>query len=220
MVRTAVTAVLTVCLGIVAIAPCTAAQPAEAAAVEIKETAVVASGVTPGATVVFFGVSHESDGYRLRLAEYGDVVTDEDRDGEVRYEIGRPISSNAVFVAVDLRGGRRAMAAGSFAPLKRKQLPPSALRAPAQGKPAHIDHPSDFTIFWIVRPGIGAWRHAVRDGGPDDGDGTRNGRSTARLDRFAIHPAWPAAPDDFRPGDLVFAVDPFSLDVSELTHGH
>ena len=220
MVYTGVFRVLVICLGIAAVAQHTAAQPADNAAVRIEETSVVASGVTPGATVVFFGISHEGDGYRLRLAEYADIVTDDDRDGQVRYEIGRPISSNAVFVAVDLRGGRRAMASGSFAPLKRNQLPSAALHAPANGHVARIDLPSDFTIFWIVRPGTGAWRHAVRDGGPDDGDGTRDGRATARLDRFTGPPAWPAAPDDFRPGDLVFAVDPMTLAVSDLTHGN
>lgn len=219
MVHTVVFRVLVVCFCIVAFTYTMAAEQPEAA-VQIKETSVVATGVTPGATVVFFGVSHETDGYRLRLVEYADVVTDDDRDGEVRYEIGRPISSNAVFAAVDIRAGRRGLAAGSFAPLNRKQLPSSALHAPANGNPARIDHASELAIFWIVRPGLGAWRHTVRDGGPDDGDVTPDGRATARLDRFVGLPAWPAAPTDFRPGDLVFAIDPLSLTVSELTRGN
>ena len=64
-----------------------------------------ASGVTPGGSVVWFGVGRELHHLTPFVVRRSQVVTDDDRDGTVEWTLDRTIPVESIWVAVDLTTG-------------------------------------------------------------------------------------------------------------------
>lgn len=188
-----------------------------AAAVEpvlsFSAEAVTASGLTPGGQVVWFGVAREIAERSATLVRRDEVAIDDDRDGEVRLELGRPVPLQSIWVAVDLATGAAAVAAPEGYPLRRLDLPGRSI-GHAAGKPDWIEDDRGFVEVLLVRPGQGAWGATVGDGGEADDDGSYDGRLMASLDRMrGVGASPPAAPASFSPRDVVVVIDPNRMEI-------
>lgn len=102
--------------------PLFAGQPV----LRFEERAVLAR-VTAGATTVWFAVHHGSDGQRLRIAELSALMSDEDRDGEIRYPIDG--IQRSVWMVVDLESGEYHIAAPARARADCRKPPDRVLPA-------------------------------------------------------------------------------------------
>lgn len=173
-----------------------------------EPAAVVASGVTPKGKVVWFSVARELADYAATIVRRDQVVEDEDGDGKVRLEVGKPVPVQSVWIAVDLTSGAFAVAVpeGSIA----SEMPQPG-RNPGRGeagKPEWVEVDRQYLELAVVRPGLGAWALTLGDGGGADEDGATDGSITASLARMRSLGASPAAPDRFSPRDVVAVVDP------------
>lgn len=176
-----------------------------------EPTAVVASGVTPKGKVVWFGVARELADYAATVVRRDQVLEDEDGDGKVRLEIGKPLPVHSVWIAVDLASGAWTAAVpegSSAAELPQPGRNPDRGEA---GRPEWVEVNRRYLEIAVVRPSLGAWALTLGDGGGNDGDGATDGSITASLARMRSLEGSPAAPDRFSPRDVVAVVDPNRL---------
>lgn len=182
------------------------AQPAPSLAFE--PAAVVASGVTPRGKVVWFSVARETADYAATLVRRDKVLEDEDGDGKVRLDVGRPVPVQSVWIAVDLASGTYAVAAPEGSSAAELPMPGRNPGRGEAGRPDWVEVDRAFLEIAVVRPGAGAWALTLGDGGGSDEDGATDGSITASLARMRSLGDSPAAPDRFSPRDVVAVVDP------------
>jgi hypothetical protein len=195
-------------LFILAAAPL-AAQPA----ISFEPAAVVASGISPGGQVAWFGVARESEDHAAKIVRRETVAADDDRDGAVRLDLGREVPRASIWVAVDLATGKAAIATPEGFPLRRIGLPgPGAV--PGGTGPDRLELNRGYLELLVVRPGIGVWGATVGDGGEMDDDGAYDGRVSVALAHLRADGTSPAAPQSLGPGDLLVAIDPNEMEVA------
>jgi hypothetical protein len=174
---------------------------------------VAVSGITPKAQVAWFSVAREISGYAAAVVRRDLVAGDDDGDGVVFYKLDRDVPRQSVWVAVDLSNGAAAVAAPGDFPL-RDVTPAHLGRGQGlAGQPewTELDRPQ--VELLVVRPGAGAWVLTVGDGGQNDDSPAADGLLVASLSRLRNSLAGgPPAPDAFKAGDLVFAIDPNRLE--------
>ena len=181
--------------------------------ITFADKAVLASGLTPGRTVVWFGVEHRVD------AEYSGDMTQRyavgtaAADGTARLELAQSPAPRSFWVAVDLDSGALAVAAPDGYRLAKPRNP--ARLGAGQGAEAdEILDDRPYLMGLTVRPGLGAWSFAGGDGGPRDEDGENNGHLRFALDRLDPLPGSPAAPAKLAGNDLWILVDPLAMEIS------
>ena len=186
--------------------------------ISFEESAVTASGMTPGKAVVWFGVEHRVD------AEYsGDIFQfyrtgTAAADGTARLDLDHAPAPRSFWVAVDLDSGAFDVAGPNGYRLAR----PSKLPRLGAGQGAKADELLDdhtYLMGLMVRPGEGAWSFTGGDGGPRDEDGQSDGRLRFALDRFDPLPGSPPAPARIKATDLWFVVDPMTMEISRSLGG-
>lgn len=178
--------------------------------VEFDETAVTLSGITPGGEVVVYWLARGVRGFSPWTSRLVDVVSDEDLDGRIRYELEGRVPEESIWAVVDRTTGLVATGSPLDGPL-REIAPPRGLVSTLAGE-GHFDEEAYRRDLLVVRPGVGdgagAWVGSLTDGGSFDGDGARDGQVRARLDR--LEPAvedGPPPPARFRPGDVLVVGD-------------
>lgn len=184
-----------------------AAEPPE---VEFNEIEVLASGVTPGGRAAFWWLARGADGFTPWTARLSEVVIDDDGDGAVSLGFEEGVPEDSVWAVVDLRSGEYALASPAAGPLREVE-PPRGLVASLPGRGEIEDERRRLEVL-VVRPGAdgesGAWTGSAEDGGAGDGDGRRDGRTQAQLERLEpLEEAGPPPPRTLRVGDLVVAGD-------------
>lgn len=178
--------------------------------IAFEESAVAADGLTPGKTVVWFGVEHRVDadysGDIYQFYRIGTVAA----DGTARLDLDHAPAPRSFWVAVDLDSGAFDVKGPNGYRLAR----PAKLPRLGQGANADellAEHPSLMGL--MVRPGEGAWAFGGGDGGPHDEDGKSDGHLRLALDQFDPLPGSPAAPARIRGTDLWFVVDPIAMEI-------
>jgi len=181
-----------------------------------EEAAVTASGLTPGKTVVWFGVEHRVDadysGDIFQFYRTGTAAA----DGTARLDLDHAPAPRSFWVAVDLDSGAFDVAG----PNGYRLAKPSKLPHLGQGANADElldDHP--YLMGLMVRPGEGAWAFTGGDGGPRDEDGKSDGHLRLALDKFDPLPGSPAAPAKIKGTDLWFVIDPMTMEISRSQGG-
>jgi hypothetical protein len=191
------------------------AQPLALArpALSLEAEAVVASGITPRGRVVWLGVAREVAEHAATIVRREEIGRDDDGDGVVRFELGRAVPFQSIWVAVDLESGAWSAATPEGFPLRELDLPGrGAVRG--QGRPDWIETTRGYVHLLVVRPGQGAWGLRVGDGGIDDEDGEGNGVLVASLARLRGVSASLAAPERFSPRDLWIVLDPTRMEIA------
>jgi hypothetical protein len=183
-------------------------------AITFEDTAVVASGLSPGKSMAWFGVERLVDAdYSSDLYQHykTDTVAS---DGTVRLTLDRAAAAASIWVAVDLDTGQFAVTAPVISHLRRIPQGPSAL---FQGVGSAADRFLDtrtYVLGLAVRPGQGAWLFGGGDGGPRDLDRSANGRLSFALDKFDALPGSPAAPAKVGGTDTWFVIDPQAMEIA------
>jgi hypothetical protein len=188
--------------------------------ITFEDSAVVASGMTPGQGVIWFGVEHAIDaGFSRDIYQHYDSGVAA-ADGTARLDVGRTLVPGSIWVAVDLSSGLYATVAPVATP---PALPDPSLEATlvAGGGtlPDQIVDHRPFIMGLSVRPGVGAWAFGGGDGGARDLDGVDDGNLSLALDQFDVFPGSPPAPAQAGPSDLWFIVDPQKMQLSVQQNG-
>jgi hypothetical protein len=145
-----------------------------------EPNALVASGVTPKGKVAWFGVARELEDYAATLVRRDQILEDEDGDGKVRLDIGKPVPAQSVWVAVDLTSGAYAVAVPEGSRAAELPMPGRNPGRGGAGKPEWVEVNRRFLEIAVVRPGQGAWALTAGDGGRADDDGASDGSTRPR----------------------------------------
>jgi hypothetical protein len=183
-------------------------------AIAFEDRAVVASGLSPGKSMVWFGVERLVDAdYSSTL--YHHYTTDTAAsDGTVRLTLDRAVAAASIWVAVDVDTGQFAVSAPVISHLHRIPQGPSALSPGAGAASDKFLDTRTYLLGLAVRPGQGAWLFGGGDGGPRDLDKSANGRLSFALDQFDPLPSSPAAPAKAGGTDLWFVIDPAAMQIA------
>ena len=180
-----------------------------------EDRAVIAQ-VTPGATTAWFGLASEWGAYTPRTYEYARILEDGDRDGIVRFELETPKPAS-VWLVVDMSTGQRTIGAPAGVHVKRSTLPPAALkRRSGNARAGLFLRDETHAVWWVVRPGVGAWRMMAEDGSGEDADGRSNASVSSELRALRAIDKSPGPPDDFAHGDVIVTVALDRLAVADL----
>lgn len=181
--------------------------------IAFESSAVVASGLTPGRSVAWFGVERIVDpDLAAELVQRAEPKT-AGADGVSRLELARPVSQRSLWVAVDVESGEFAVAAPDGYEIRRRPRPSRLV--PGEGsRPDEIEDGPGYLYGLMVRPGEGAWILRGGDGSPQDQDGETDGRVRFALDRLEPLPGSPAAPAKARGTDLWFVVDLLTMRIA------
>ncbi len=204
-------AIALACLSLLPISAASAAvaQPE----IAFDKTAVVASGLTPGGDVVWFGVAREIAERTATIVRHQEIATDDDGDGSVTFDLGRDVPFQSIWVAIDLTTGASAIAVPDGYPLREADLPVSEVRL-GVGEADRIEDSRGYLDILVVRPGVGAWSVTVGDGGPADADGAYDGHlAAATADMHDVSSGEPGPPDHLGPNDVVVVVDPNAMEI-------
>ncbi len=181
--------------------------------IAFEEKAVVATGLTPGGTVAWFGVQRRVDadfsGEIVRLWDAGKAGA----DGSARIDLPTPVTPSSLWAAVDVASGEFAVAAPAGYRIARPGKP-GGLGVGQGANPDEIVDERPYLAGLVVRPGEGAWSFSGGDGGPRDEDGQSNGRVRFALDKLDPLPGSPAAPAKAKGTDLWIVVDLLKMEVS------
>ena len=191
--------IVLLCLGVAAAA--SAADNPTPLVLSFSQQAITVSSATPGGKVILFGVGREmSDSHppTPRTVRRMQVLTDDDHDGVVRYDLQRTIPRMAMWAAVDLTsGGRVAVPSPGFEPV-RIPVTPDLVKNDNAGQLKKLEWPFAEMDLLLVRPGTGAWHlYASKYSGLDENAANRN---PLRIDIERMSPIGdaPEAPKQFR----------------------
>lgn len=185
-------------------------------ALRFEAEAVGAVGLPAGGESVLFGVSREPQGYFSRVSRHAELLI-ADEAGEARLELNREVPVRSVWVVADLQSGALDVATPGELLLQRADLEPGDLRRGPSGRNDRLLRSLERVDLLLVRPGIGAWRLSLNDGGGADADGVDDGKLLAALENLEPLGAAPPAPDGVLPGDRLVAIDPATLQVFTFT---
>lgn len=189
-----------------------ATAPPPALGMAISGSRLTVSGVTPHGSVVFFGVAHEQRRFTPVLTRIEKALADDDGDGTVVFESGRPLGEVSVWSAIDLTDGRRATgtASGAAVPLV---LADDALVV-NNGQLRQIILSLGFCHLLIVRPAVGVWGQVLIKGNVfDTGHGKRGGVSMDVSRSIPTAGTKAEAPQHLEKGDVLVLIDPVTLQV-------
>jgi hypothetical protein len=202
--------------------PATAAQgtPATAAAgqsritVQVSKNEIVVSGVSPGSDVYLFGGLQVGKGFYSTLMTVDLTASDDDHDAVVKFAYPKGVPPRSVWIAVDQRSGDLGVGVPSGYPLRMSDIPPGAWKRKSGTAIDTLAIRHKALEYLLVHPGQGVWRWEADQGSKRDEDGVNDNIVT--ISPGSMRPAvkgGPAAPKTFSAGDVVVAIDPFSLEV-------
>lgn len=183
-----------------------AAAPPGKIAITFEASLAVASGITPGATVVWLGVSRAREEWSDHFYHWRTTTEDTDKDGIVTYPRKEGFPQMTIMVAVELTAG--AYGVGATYPLGN--VPPPdfrGARSDSTGLLASFVQPGTRVDLLVVRAGVGAWAARVLDGSPLDADGLTDGTVTVGLSSLPSRAGTAGGLDGLRLGDIVAMVD-------------
>jgi hypothetical protein len=179
--------------------------------IDLEENAVVAKGVTPGGSVVWFGIARERFDWTTRVSLWQDASATADGAGQAVLDLGRDVPVKSLWVVVDV-------ATGAFAALSPTDYPwLTEAPFPSQGALFASDRATLLSLrdereeleVLVVRPKVGAWRATLRH--DDPGSEADTGVTLTASDLIP----WGqprAALARLGPGDLIVAIDPNRLE--------
>ena len=209
---TAAVILTTVCLPTMARAQ-NHASDATQAGIQFSDESVIASGFSPGSSIVFFAAGLVPTGYESTVRKWS-ATQEANHDGVVELKVDIPIPCKSIWVAVSLRDSKYAIAAPPGCSLRVTTTAPKHFRRGGSHNVDLFSYGRASVDLLYVHPGLGAWKGFAYDGARDsDGDGTADGVATARL-RDLEPLAGTPVPPAFAAGGLLFALDYHRLDVS------
>lgn len=184
---------------------------------EVLGSSVEASGVTPGASVVWLGLSRPDLEFETVFVTHRTQLTDSDNNGVVTFTPESGIPWKSVFVAVDLANLASAVAAPADFEFPLTALPIGLAASDVSGPLNELRLSQHSAEVLVARLVTGAFGLTGWDGGDTDGDGEANDSlvfPAAQLDSLG---AAPPSLTSFQPGDLIVVIDPEQMGVNLFT---
>ena len=174
------------------------------------DTSFAVSGVTPGGRVVFFATSIEFSGTPAVAGEVrrAEVRTDDDRDGQVRLDLGTPLPLRAIWGAVDLTSGAAVIVPSPGYDASRAQFGTEQLKNDSNGQLKKLEWAAAAMNVLVVRPGAGAWSLYARKHTAADETARTNQPLRIDFDSFTAVGDSPKPPGAFKKGDVLLVIDP------------
>lgn len=191
---------------------CALAGTANAAPLlSIEDRTIRVSGVAPGATVVVFGVTQETQGYMLRTEQVAELLDDADKDGVVVLQRPASIPFHSVWTAVDLPSGHTASATGNGTDVRTASPGRGALHRGRSGKvDAFTFRAHRLELLYVHSGRVWTWSEVD---GTDDGEAA-DGQVIAFGGRGKSLGKSESPPAEFAPGGTLVAIDPSTLEVT------
>ena len=212
---------LIVSIGLVCSATQTNAQqppsppPPTPPAIIIDASGLTIIGLKPASSVAIFGSTRRSFEYYERQEMRGDILADDDKDGQLRFDVDGGLPWKSVWVVVDLSTGLYAIAAPEGFPLEEVEFPGRGIGSALNA----LESEGDFVNLLWVRPsattGAAAWMLAVGDGGASDDD-KKGGNHKIKADVSKFEPVGQSPvtpPDKFAAGDVLVGIDANTLTI-------
>lgn len=210
--------------------PLAAAPPAPRTAPAVAlafpgDGTVVASGLAPGAEVLWLGVALEPHGAFVTAHVVREIGLDAAGGGEVVLAPAglAELPVGSAWAVLSLADGAVGLGGPAEGPLVVRQVPPTTVAAALASAELTLPH-HVVELAWL-RPGTGAWTVRLGDGTETDADGLQDGSVRLAVADLAVSadvlPLWgePVPPSAFAPGDVVVALDPERLEAYALTLG-
>jgi hypothetical protein len=179
---------------------------------------VSASGLSPGSSAVFFAVLHEPipGAYMNRVSRLAKVLVDDDRDGVVTLDLGRPIPAISIWAVVEPQNGHYGITTGGRFAVTTISIAPDALRKGAGGVIDRIafDHASLDLLY--VHPGKGAWTWSAMDGDPATDADLQNGITAVSLSKARPVGGGAQGITDLALGGTLVAIDPDRMEIGTV----
>ncbi len=184
------------------------AQPA----LSFQGSDVVATQLTPGASLVLFAISRETPAWMPHVVSHVEVIPGEKNDGQFTFDGGTGAQSDSIWALAEVETGMMALAIPAGAPVR--QLPAGALGLATGESNVAVSVTTGVRTHLhlvLVRPGTGAWSLVSCDGSNTDHDGVVNGSQLLDLPDFAALWGETKRPSELEPGDLLIALDSESM---------
>ena len=196
---------------ILAILSCATAGAATSTSfsVAVDGRKVIASNAQNNGNVVFLGDHIET--YRGFPLYFHSAVVLAASGSQATLTLPRDVPQLAVWFAVDETTGDLAVITPSGSQAREVVLDPATLKKDSEGNISRIRFPFLIADMVIVRPGEGAWRASVIDGGPHDGDHAEDGQATVVLDALDVMEPGKKPPHALKKGDVIIAISPRTL---------
>lgn len=187
-----------------------AAPPAkDAFRVTFSGATVTASGVAPKASVLFFALGRQYVPWEEGVFKLDAVVPDDDGDGNVTYMMKdvTAIPARSIWAVCNLDTGDLVVTGpGGYVPVPF-DLPGNGMKRGANGQIEKLELiGAEWLEVLLVRPGKGAWRGVIYDGGEGDEDKVNN-RHIQRGFTGLTSLAGGDAPDHLTGRDVVVIID-------------
>lgn len=200
---------LIVAVILLSLAPRSAADEKPAAlSLTFSSDTVTVANVDGKNEIIAFGIGIGRHGYAALLRHDVQAAVDEDGDGRVSFAV-RDIPARSVWIAVDARSGEYVVATPTGELPRPLIVPSNSWRANL----ADLEIAASYLEVLLVRPGSGAWILRSADGGIHDADGLPDRKIRVRLDRMQKILGEEKGPPHAVPRDLLFAIDPQSLEL-------
>ncbi len=190
------------------------ADPPPDIVVTFGPTTVTATGITPGKAALFFATGRQKNGYDQTLIRYAHTVTDDDHDGAVTFDLGKPVPAMTVWVVVDINNGHYTLATPVVAIAEEVALPGNAFRRAHGGAAVDgfgYDHPTLELLY--IHPGHGLWTWSAADGRALDRDGPNGVTLINAADGKKVGGTTEDA-TEFALGGMMVAVDWYKMEYS------
>ena len=184
--------------------------------ITFSATTVQVSGVTPGGTVVIYGVAYGRSNFTNSVTHFRAALTDDDHDGVVTYDAKRRIPPAGVWIAVDTRNGQFVIGAPGHDAVRgaRRSATPFHKNAAGVVDTFMHDYPSVEMLY--IHPGGGVWVVNTVDGGPLDRDPRSGATGVSLADAQSLMPPGDTRPAAFAPGGVLVAFDVSRFEVLTL----
>lgn len=182
--------------------------------VQVNAKEIVVSNVSPGSDVYLFGALQEGHGFYSSLLTVDLTASDDDRDGVVKFAYSKGVPLRSVWIAVDRRNGDIGAGVPSGYTLRMTTIPPGAWKRKSGPSIDALAIERKALEYLVVHPGQDVWRWEADQGSKRDEDGLDDNIVTVSPGNMLPGKKGKGKPPkNFLAGDVVIAVDPFSLEV-------
>jgi hypothetical protein len=199
-------------------APPVEAQPiATAPTLAVGPQTIQVQGMTPGGTVVWFGMG-------LDIVEYSEMRSERqeeavaDAQGSATLAFPSAVPPQSVWVAVDLATGAFALGSPPAFTPGRFNLATGAIFSGTGSASDQLADPAGCVHVLLVRPGQGAWAGTIGRGGVNDLSSPTD--ASLRFEIQSLTPLAPggaAAPARLGAQDLLFVARPRTMEIAAAT---
>jgi hypothetical protein len=194
------------CFVLIAAASASLAEPV----LTFTDEGIIVGGVEPGAQLAWIGMIRDTseDTPRVKIVR---GIRPASPDGKVTIESPGADRAAAVWAVADLgRGAGKRSGAPGYSHTARE----IRMRAVA-GQPTFEISSAAAEVLY-VRPRRGAWTFFAGDGAGIDADGRLDGIVTVNLATMDPFEGNPHPPETVQAGDIILAIDPYDIRVSQL----